>query len=144
MRNIQDPHGHQEWPGNPLCRPWSSGVGWWETGTPASPPASQTHCCWAVNELLQQLRWETPSLIRWTPPRSAGHSTDAMVTQRQLVNTIQVQQLTTEGPLPANGQDSNTLVLITVSTPGEHIITWLWGWQLSPHGSGLPPCGKED
>ena len=70
-----------------------------------------------MNELLQQLRWETHSLILWTPPRSAGHSADTMVTQRQLVNTIQVQQLTTEGPWPATGQDNNIFVLVTVSTP---------------------------
>ncbi|XP_061054391.1 uncharacterized protein LOC133096744 isoform X2 [Eubalaena glacialis] len=56
-----------------------------------------------------------------------------MLTQRQLVNTIQVQLLTTEGPLPAIDQDSNLLLPWPRDPPpGEHIVCKMaWDWQLS-------------
>ena len=72
-----------------------------------------------------------------------------MLTQRQLVNTIQVQLLTTERPLPTISQDSNSLLPSLPSLqdlpPEEHTIKWSWDWQVSlwwfafavPWGIGL-------
>lgn len=67
-----------------------------------------------------------------------------MLTQRPLVNAVQVQLLTSEGPLPTAGQDDNSLVPSPQALPpGEH-ITWPWDWQVSLCGLGLLPHGEED
>lgn len=53
------------------------------------------------------MRWETCPLKIWTDPLSNSLSAYAMLTQRQLANTIQVQLLITKGPLPAIGQNND-------------------------------------
>ena len=54
--------------------------------------------------LIQALQTKTEH------PRNYHPSAYAMLTLRQLVDTIQVQLLTTNGPLPTIGPDNNSLL----------------------------------
>ena len=60
-----------------------------------------------------------------------------MLTQRQLVNTSQVQLLTTR-PLPTISRDNTSLLPLPRDLPvGEHSIKWLRDRQVSPRWFGF-------
>ena len=66
-------------------------------------------------------------------PRSSNPSAYAMLTQKQLVNTIQVQLLTTKGHLLTINQDNNLLLpLLQDATGGEGDGRERDGWMASP------------
>ena len=66
-------------------------------------------------------------------PRSNHPSAYAMLTQKQLVNTIQVQLLTTKGHLLTINQDNNLLLpLLQDAVGGEGDSPERDGWMASP------------
>ena len=125
------------------------------TGTSTCPQPHRYPANWKDKLPKQELRWETcflsmkyrgltgALLLCLNIPGAVILVPCCVNPQRQLVNTMWVQPLTVEGPLPTVGQDSDSGLPLPQDPPGGHIIKSRGTGGYVPGGLGLLPMGNR-